>query len=137
MVLAPEQIRPSSKGPPMIDAASIATRYIALWNEADPGRRKALMADLWAEAGTYRDPLMQGEGRDQIDALIAGVQGQFPSFRFALVGQPDGYGDQVRFSWQLGPEGSDGPIKGTDFATLENGRLKSVVGFLDQVPAAA
>jgi hypothetical protein len=137
MVLTPELIRPSSKGPPMIDAASIATRYIALWNEADPGRRKALMADLWAEAGTYRDPLMQGEGHHQIDALIASVQGQFPGFRFALVGQPDGYGDQVRFSWQLGPEGSDGPIKGTDFATLENGRLKSVVGFLDQVPAAA
>jgi hypothetical protein len=121
----------------MTDAAPIATRYIALWNETDPDHRKALMADLWAEAGTYRDPLMQGEGHDQIDALIAGVQGQFPDFRFALVGQPDSYGDQVRFSWQLGPEGSDGPIKGTDFATLENGRLRSVVGFLDQVPAAA
>jgi hypothetical protein len=121
----------------MIDAASIATRYIALWNETDPGRRKALMSDLWTEVGTYRDPLMQGDGHDQIDALIVGVHGQFPGFRFALVGQPDGYGDQVRFSWQLGLEGSDGPIKGTDFATLENGRLKSVVGFLDQVPAAA
>ncbi len=121
----------------MIDAASITTRYIALWNETDPDHRKALMADLWAEAGTYRDPLMQGDGHDQINALIAGAQGQFPGFRFSLVGQPDGYGDQVRFSWQLGPEGSDGPIKGTDFATLENGRLKSVVGFLDQVPAAA
>jgi len=121
----------------MIDAASIATRYIALWNEINPDRRKALMADLWSESGTYRDPLMQGDGHDQIDALIAGVHGQFPGFRFALVGQPDGYGDQVRFSWQLGPDGIDGPIKGTDFATLENGRLKSVVGFLDQVPAAA
>jgi hypothetical protein len=137
MVLTPELIRSSNKRPPMTDAASIATRYIALWNETDPDRRKALMADLWSEAGTYRDPLMQGDGHDQIDALIAGVRGQFPGFRFALVGQPDGYGDQVRFSWQLGPEGSDGPIKGTDFATLENGRLKSVIGFLDQVPAAA
>jgi hypothetical protein len=121
----------------MTDAASIATRYIALWNETDPDRRKVLMADLWVEAATYRDPLMHGEGHDQIDALIAGVHRQFPGFRFALVGQPDGYGNQVRFSWQLGPDGIDGPIKGTDFATLENGRLKSVVGFLDQVPSAA
>ena len=121
----------------MTDAASIAARYIALWNETDPERRKGLMADLWAEVGTYRDPLMQGEGHDQIDALIAGVHGQFPGFRFALLGQPDGYGDQVRFSWQLGPAGSDDPIKGTDFATLANGRLESVVGFLDQVPAAS
>jgi hypothetical protein len=60
-----------------------------------------------------------------------------PGFRFSLIGTPDGYGNQVRFSWQLGPEGSDGPIKGTDFATLENGRLASVVGFLDEVPTTA
>jgi hypothetical protein len=83
----------------MTDATSITTRYIALWNETDPDRRKPLMADLWIEAGTYRNPLMQGEGCDQIDALIAGVQKQFPGFRFILLGQPDGYGDQVRFSW--------------------------------------
>lgn len=88
----------------MTGAATIANRYIALWNETDPGRRKAMLADLWSDAGTYLDPLMQGQGHDQIDALIAGVHGQFPDFRFALVGQPDGYGDQVRFSWQLGPQ---------------------------------
>ncbi|WP_134500982.1 nuclear transport factor 2 family protein [Microvirga pakistanensis] len=121
----------------MSDSNTIAHRYIALWNETDQDRRKALLADLWSENGCYLDPLMQGQGHEQIDALIAGVHDQFPGFRFALVGKPDGYADQVRFSWQLGPEGRDGPIKGTDFATLENGRLKSVVGFLDQVPAAA
>lgn len=121
----------------MPDTASIARRYIDLWNEASPQRRRALMADLWTETGTYLDPLMQGQGHDQIDALIAGVHSQFPGFRFSLVGTPGGYGNQVRFSWQLGPEGSDGPIKGTDFATLENGCFKTVIGFLDQVPAAA
>ena len=121
----------------MTDATGIATCYIALWNENDPSRRRALLAGIWSEVGTYLDPLMQGQGHDQIDALIAGVHGEFPDFRFALVGQPDGYGDHIRFSWQFGPEGGDGPIKGTDFATLENGRLRNVVGFLDQVPAAA
>ena len=121
----------------MTDPLSVAERYIAIWNETDPGRRQILMGHLWCPEGTYRDPLMQGQGHDEIDALIAGVQGRFPGFRFSLAGQPDGYGDLVRFSWRLGPDGSDGPIKGTDVATLENGRIKSVVGFLDQVPAAA
>jgi hypothetical protein len=119
----------------MTDATSIATRYIALWNETNADHRQALLADLWTEDGTYIDPLMQGSGHTQIGAFSA-VHQRFPGFRFALVGQPDGYGDNVRFSWQLGPEGADGPIKGTDFATLDNGRLKEVVGFLDQVPAA-
>lgn len=121
----------------MTDAATIANRYIALWNETDPQRRKALMADLWSETGSYVDPLMQGRGHDGIDALIAGVHARFPDFRFALAGRPDGYGNQIRFSWRLGPEGGDGPIKGTDFATVEDGRLVSVIGFLDQVPAVS
>lgn len=121
----------------MTDATSIATRYIALWNETNADRRQALLADLWTEGGTYIDPLMQGRGHSQIDGLISAVHQRFPDFRFALIGQADGYGDRVRFSWQFGPEGADGPIKGTDFATLNNGRLKEVVGFLDQVPAAA
>jgi hypothetical protein len=28
-------------------------------------------------------------------------------------------------------------IQGTDFALVENGRLRSVIGFLDKVPAGA
>ena len=57
-------------------------------------------------------------------------------FRFKLIGEPNGYGDQVRFSWGLGPDGVDSPIKGTDFAVLKDGRIRSITGFLDQVPGA-
>ncbi len=120
----------------MTDAATIADRYISLWNETRADRRRAMLADLWDEGGTYVDPLMQGSGHDQIDALISAVHQRFPGFRFSLIGKPDGHADHVRFSWQLGPEGTDGPIKGTDFVTVDNGRLKQVVGFLDQVPDA-
>ncbi|MFK4512229.1 hypothetical protein ABIF81_007407 [Bradyrhizobium daqingense] len=80
---------------------------------------------------------MKGDGPDGIDALIAGVQQRFPDFTFKLIGEPNGYGDHVRFSWGLGPEGVDSPIKGTDFAVLKDGRIRSVTGFLDQVPAGA
>jgi hypothetical protein len=121
----------------MTDAATIADRYIAVWNETDQAKRRRLLAQVWTEDGTYQDPLMTGAGHDRIDALIAAVHEQFPGFRFALTGQPDGYGDQIRFSWELGPEGVEGIVKGTDFANLEDGRLKNVFGFLDQVPVQA
>ncbi len=52
-----------------------------------------------------------------------------------MIGEPNGYGDYVRFLWGLGPDGVDSPIKGTDFAVLSGDRIKSVTGFLDQVPA--
>jgi len=121
-----------------IDAQDIATRYIAAWNEIDPDRRGALVAALWTEDATYRDPMMQGEGHHGIAALIAGVQARFPDFRFVLSGQPDSYGDRLRFSWDLGPEGGEVAVQGTDFAVLAaNGRLQTVTGFLDRVPSGA
>jgi hypothetical protein len=43
----------------------------------------------------------------------------------------------VRFSWGLGPDGVDSPIKGTDFAVVRDGRIRSITGFLDQVPQGA
>src|SRR5262245_62124918 len=121
----------------MTDPTTIAERYLAVWNETDAARRRTLIAEAWTEAGTYVDPLMRGEGHEQIDALVAAVHARFPGFRFKLAGSADGYGDNLRFSWALGPEGGESLIKGTDFAILEGERLKTVHGFLDQVPAAA
>lgn len=121
----------------MTEPATIARIYIATWNETDPARRRALLEASWAQDALYIDPLMRGHGHDEIDGLITAVQQRFPGFRFSLLGQADGHGDHIRFSWQLGPEGADGPIKGTDFIRLADGRLGEVRGFLDQVPAAA
>jgi hypothetical protein len=120
----------------MTDAKLIADRYIALWNETDAAVRKHLFERDWTEAATYADPMMAGHGVAEIDALIAGAQLQFPNFRFNVIGTPDGHGDNIRFSWSLGPgDYVDAPIEGTDFARLENGRIASITGFLDKVPA--
>jgi hypothetical protein len=56
---------------------------------------------------------------------------------FSLIGPADGHGKVARFSWGLGPRGGDAIIKGTDFLTLEDGRIASVTGFLDLVRASA
>ena len=79
---------------------------------------------------------MQGDGHDGVAALIDGVQQRFTGFRFALKGQPDGFENHIRFSWELGPEGSPSVIEGTDVGVIEDGRLSKVTGFLDKVPGA-
>jgi hypothetical protein len=121
----------------MTDVNTIASRYIDLWNERSPTRRREILAASWASDARYVDPLMSGDGHDGVDALVAGVQQRFPDFRFHLLGRADGFGDHVRFSWGLGPDGADAPIKGTDFAVISDGRIKSITGFLDQVPQGA
>jgi len=119
----------------MTDLNTIARNYIAAWNESDAARRKALLEVAFTKDVSYRDPVMQGDGHDGIAALIDGVQQRFAGFRFSLKGTPDGFADKIRFSWNLGPEGVPSLIEGTDIGVIENGRLKSVTGFLDKVPA--
>ena len=89
----------------MTDVKQVALRYIELWNERAPNRRREMLAANWTSDASYVDPLMSGDGHDGVDALISGVQQKFPDFRFTLIGEPNGFADRVRFSWGLGPEG--------------------------------
>ena len=113
---------------------AIAEAYIAAWNTTDAASRAPLIEKAFTADIAYRDPIMQGDGHAGINALIAGVHGQFPGFRFTLKGAVDGYADTLRFSWALGPDGVPSVIEGTDFCQIENGRLKAITGFLDKVP---
>jgi SnoaL-like domain len=107
-------------------------RYIDAWNESDPGRRRELVAAVWTDDGTYVDPLMSGAGHDSITAMIGLAQQQFPDHRFELSFGPDAHNDHVRFAWRLyGPDGGDPVAAGVDFASVEEDRLRSVVGFLE------
>ena len=119
----------------MTDLSKIAENYIAAWNETDASRRKARLEAAFTTSVSYRDPIMQGDGHEGVAALIDGVQQRFAGFRFSLKGTPDGFADTIRFSWNLGPEDTPSVIEGTDIGVIENGRLKSVTGFLDKVPA--
>lgn len=118
-----------------MNAVNLAAAYIAAWNETDPARRRALIEKTFTGDVSYVDPVMAGDGHDGVDGLIAGVHQRFPGFRFTLLDGANGYGDHLRFSWELGPEGADAPIQGSDVMIMENGRIVKVIGFLDRVPA--
>jgi hypothetical protein len=118
------------------DFTQLAERYIATWNETDPLARRALVDDLWSEDGRYTDPLADVAGPDQIDSVIAAVQAQFGGMTFRLAGPVDAHHDQARFTWELGPDGSDAVVVGFDVAQRDTaGRLALVLGFLDKVPS--
>ncbi|RYG35712.1 nuclear transport factor 2 family protein [bacterium] len=89
----------------------IADRYLAAWNETDLKGRRRFIAETFTEDATYVDPLMEGIGHEGLEALIVGVQAQFPGYRFTRIG-----------------------VKGTDCCTVRDGRFVTVVGFLDQMP---
>jgi hypothetical protein len=115
----------------------IVERYIDSWNETDPGLRRGLIDSLWTADGSYTDPLADVRGRDQIDAVVAAAQQQFPGLVFTLAGPVDGHHNQARFTWHLGPDGGEPIAIGFDVLVLDGGdQIRAVHGFLDKVPVA-
>jgi len=108
-------------------------RYIAAWNETDAGRRRDLIARTWSEDATYLDPMLQGDGKDGIDAMIAAVQERYPGHRFRRTGEVESHHDRVRFTWDLASAEGEPMVKGTDFGAVANDRLQAITGFFDQV----
>ncbi|MEU3528657.1 nuclear transport factor 2 family protein [Streptomyces sp. NPDC038707] len=115
-------------------------RYFDAWNAAGPEQVAKAVAVAWTEDGRYTDPLADVAGHDGIAAVIAAVHERFPGFVFRPLGPVDGHHDTARFSWELVSEAGEGsaPVAGSDVITLDaDGRIRSVLGFLDRVPAGA
>ena len=121
----------------MSDFDTIVQRYLAAWNETDPARRRAAVEDVFAADVRYVDPLAAVEGHAALDGLIGAVQGQFPGLVFTAGGPVDAHHEQARFTWHLAPVGEDPVVVGFDVAELgADGRIRTVLGFIDQAPAA-
>lgn len=118
----------------MTDLNQLVQDYLETWNLTDDARRDAI-ARLWSDKGRYVDPLVDVQGHDQLDATIAAAQAQFAGLTFSLHGEVDAHHDVARFQWGLGPAGQEPLAIGFDVLTAnEEGRIESVVGFLDKVP---
>jgi hypothetical protein len=110
------------------------TAYVETWT--DPARRAAGIACVWATSGRYRDPLMAGDGPAGIDAMLAAVQARFPGFVLQRISPIEAHNGSARFSWSLGPAAGPAVVEGVDFCAFEaDGRLASVVGFIDRMAA--
>jgi len=120
------------------DATETIDTYLATWNETDPAKRAELInaslgADLW-----YRDPMLEADGRDAYEAMIASVQAQFPGLVMRRTSPVDAHRDLVRFNWALGATDAEPTFAGVDMAKFdEDGKLHRIVGFVGEaIPAA-
>ena len=117
------------------------SRPLITSRQSPPARRRAGIAAAWAEAGTYRDPVMASDGHAGVDAMLAGVQARFPGFVLRRTSRVDAHagpqvgsgGGWLRFTWSLGPAAGPSVVEGVDFCTLApEGRLASGIGFIDK-----
>jgi hypothetical protein len=119
----------------MADVRSIVEQYLAVWNETDATKRRALIADVFTADAGFTDPLGSVTGHDGIDQFVAGAQAQFSGLSFTLPADPDAHHDLARFHWHLGTPGAEPLAIGFDVIELDGGKIAKVHGFLDKVPA--
>ena len=121
----------------MSDANDLVERYLEIWNETDPDIRLAAVESVWTDDARYVDPLATVTGHTQISNLIGAVHQQLPGHVFRLLDGVDAHHNVARFSWELvPPNGGESLAEGFDVAvTGADGRISSVVGFLDKAPA--
>ncbi|MFC7545514.1 nuclear transport factor 2 family protein [Plantactinospora sp. GCM10030261] len=119
----------------MTDFKDLVTRYLTVWNTGDQADRAALVQIVFTEDVRYVDPLADTGGHAGMVELVDGVRAMFPGLEFRPSGIVDGHHDVVRFGWQLGPAEGEPLAVGFDVARLaEDGRIRSVYGFLDKAP---
>ena len=131
----------------------LAERYVALWNEPDPERRRAFVRELWSEdGGQILDPpqeireqaaalgffavVLEARGHAALEQRVAIAYEQFVApggAAFRSRGTPVRVGDVLRFEWDYAPlDGSAAIGGGTEFALLTpDGRIRTDYQFID------
>jgi hypothetical protein len=115
------------------DKAAITTmvdRYCNAWSEPDAGRRQQLLDEVWADDGTYIDPLSHVAGRAALSSLIEGFLKQYPGSRIVLSSAVDLHHDKIRFTWKWVAGDGSVNVEGMDFGEIaSDNRLRRIVGF--------
>ena len=101
----------------MTDPNELADRYVAIWNEPDPERRRAAVEELWSSGGVQilkppqeiRDvaatlamnSILESRGHDELEARVANAVEQFGSkYEFRRSGDADRLQDVMTFRWE-------------------------------------
>ena len=96
----------------MTSIEDLVSRYVAVWNEPDPARRRQCIARLWAEDGAHFTPSLEARGYEAIEARVTGAHERFvrtEGYVFAAAHRGASHHDAVTFSWEMRPAGG-GPV---------------------------
>jgi hypothetical protein len=113
-----------------MESAIAVERYFRAWNETDDEARLALQAEAWTDECLYVDPNGRFNGREAINAMMAGTLVAFPGATLSRTSMVEAHEEFLRFNWTM-VDAAGGPIvAGVDFGELApDGRLRQIVGY--------
>jgi hypothetical protein len=139
---APIVVDPCSFGPRRLNKAMSATenslaqlmeRNVSeVFGERDPSRRRAAIAELYADDCAIYDAEGESVGQAAISDRVDGILGESPpGFAFSLVSPAEVIHDLGRARWQMGPAGAPPVVRGMDVALFANGRIRTLYTFVE------
>ena len=91
-----------------------------------------MIKQVWAEKGTFVvAPFVEGEGLAGIDEVTKGGIIKFPNSTVRRTSRIDGAGIYYRWTFTLSRNDGKPLSSGTDYAIIVDGKLQSVIGYLD------
>jgi SnoaL-like domain len=102
-----------------------------VFNEPDPARREAVIAEVFAEDVVFTDPDATVSGWTALAATVTGLLEQSPGFRFTANGPAREVGDLGMRPWRLGPPDGDPVASGLDVAQVTDGRISRLWTLLE------
>jgi hypothetical protein len=137
----------------MNDTQTLTERYVALWNEPDPDRRRQAIRELWTDGGAqvleppqelreaaaaigFRAPRLESRGYDELEERVTRAYEDFVGsgrFRFRGRANASRLDDIVKFGWEMVPaDGGEVAAVGLDVLLLApDGRIRLDYQFIE------
>ena len=109
----------------MLDAQTLADRYVAAWNERDADRRRKAIAALWAPDGQRPGGARAARDFGLPGRRLAGSRDRQDGARFRAARNARRLSDVVTFRWEMLPLDSEIVLKsGLEFLVVDGeGRI--------------
>jgi hypothetical protein len=120
----------------MSNLQTFVETYIAVWNEADAERRRALIRSLWQEDAQHLARTLEAAGHAGIEKRVTDAYEKWVKEKgnvFRLRDGVDGHHGAVKLRWEMVPAGGGEVISiGFDFLVLgEDGRIRTGYQFIE------
>ena len=103
-----------------------------VFGEGDDARRRAVIAELWAEDGMLYAPPGIITGHAAIDSFAGALRATHPDFVYTPHGAPQVLHDAGRLAWGSGPAGEVPAYTGWDVIIVQDGKIAALYVFLDE-----
>jgi hypothetical protein len=107
--------------------------HLSIWSERDEQKRITLITEVYDEGIEIIDPFFLVKGYAPLNQFIQELQEKHSGYNFSINGAIEAHHDIARLFWHFGPENDPATISGQDIFVIGNGKIKTVMVFIDNL----